>query len=884
MLYHAGVSWAHGALLSVDTFFTLSGFLITTLLLAEWRRHGWVSIPRFWQRRATRLLPALFVMVAVVALTARWWAEPGPLAQLRNDGAATLIYATNWEQVRSGVGYFDAFAEPSPLRHAWTLAIEEQYYLVWPVVAAVVLSAAGRWARRRGTDPFEAARRAILWTSVAGALASAAWMAWLHSHGASVGRTYFGTDTRAHAILVGAGLAALLAGTTTSEQASVVATFNPRRWTSASAHGRDAGTPQVPHRNRRLLLGGVAAAVVSMGAWTLDLTDAQRNLGGHAAAGLLTAVVIAAAVLGGDSLLRRTLSFRPLRWLGTISYGAYLWHWPVYQLLDEERTGLDGAALLSLRMAVSIGAAALSWNLIERPAMRARVSGRAMAGAALGAVAVLLVAVLVGTSGAGPTQQERYQESLEETARPPLVPAAPPTPAPPRVEVLGDASATALAAALAAAPPPADGSAPTFELTKPATEAAGTPGPCYLLHQDPTNACADWRTAWPGRAASADLTVLAWGYQEALLLGSVDLYSAPVAVDGALEEVVTLLATPERPLALVSLPAQLHTDEARAASTWTPEQSFVIEQVTLALHSLATRFPDRVRVLDLGDLLCPAGVVCSPVAAGLHVGPTIDATLAPTVASWLGAQVPALLPAHGAPVAADYTRTLVVGDSVGWTLGYGWYGDPETGAGPADDDRVRIWNRAYLACELGDTPRVESGELGPAKTGCVGWRDEWRADAMAFDADVSLVVVGAWDLFDREIGGRVVPFGDPAHDQYLLATLESAVASLTAGGAPVAFVTQSARQGGPDVFTSGMSDTERATHWNGLLGQVAAAHPGVVHVIDLATHLCPSAPCPEQLDGATLRYDELHLTTDGAHAVAAWLAPQLRALHTGTPN
>ncbi|HTT87637.1 MAG TPA: acyltransferase, partial [Acidimicrobiales bacterium] len=193
LLYHAGVPGVGGGLLGVDVFFVLSGFLITSLLCAEHATSGGLRLRRFWARRARRLLPALFILLLGVAAYARVFSGSVDGAAIRADALATLLYVANWHFIASSQGYF-AQASASPLLHAWSLAVEEQYYLVWPLVAVLVL--------RRG------GRRALGWVAGVGAAASASLMAVLYVVGVSTDRLYYGTDTRAQALLVGSLLGA----------------------------------------------------------------------------------------------------------------------------------------------------------------------------------------------------------------------------------------------------------------------------------------------------------------------------------------------------------------------------------------------------------------------------------------------------------------------------------------------------------------------------------------------------------------------------------------------------------------------------------------------------------------------------------------------------
>src|SRR4051794_40775615 len=200
---HAGY-FTGGGVLSLDTFFALSGFLITGLLLREWQRREGIDLLAFWARRARRLLPALFVVLAAVVVYAAFVASPLGLDTLRGDVLSTLGYSANWRFVLSGQSYFSSFTTPSPVLHMWSLAVEEQFYLVWPLVVLGVL-----WLARRRLS----ATGAIVVVGVVaggGGGASAVPMALLFTPRGDVSRVYYGTDTRAQAMLVGAVLAVVV--------------------------------------------------------------------------------------------------------------------------------------------------------------------------------------------------------------------------------------------------------------------------------------------------------------------------------------------------------------------------------------------------------------------------------------------------------------------------------------------------------------------------------------------------------------------------------------------------------------------------------------------------------------------------------------------------
>jgi peptidoglycan/LPS O-acetylase OafA/YrhL len=197
LLYHAGQSWAIGGYLGVDAFFVLSGFLITTLLVTEWGSRGRIDLARFWLRRAKRLLPALGVVILGIVTYAAVFAAPAEIGKIRGDGIGSILYVANWKFVFSGQSYFDQFTQPSPFRHMWSLAIEEQFYLVWPLIVFGIL-----W--------FTRSLRWLLGLSIAMIAGSAVLMAVLYVPGTDPSRVYYGTDTRAQSLLMGAVAAILV--------------------------------------------------------------------------------------------------------------------------------------------------------------------------------------------------------------------------------------------------------------------------------------------------------------------------------------------------------------------------------------------------------------------------------------------------------------------------------------------------------------------------------------------------------------------------------------------------------------------------------------------------------------------------------------------------
>jgi peptidoglycan/LPS O-acetylase OafA/YrhL len=329
LAFHTGAGWAAGGFLGVDLFFVLSGFLISGLLVAEWERRQQVSLRRFYARRALRLLPAVLVLCAVLLII-------GPVATgvdarnaLWKGVAGTVFYFANWQQAFGLLPLFQL------TDHTWSLAIEEQFYLVWPPVLLLTLT----WARRRRLDPITAAITVALALAAASALLRLA----LWHGAASVDRLYYGTDTRADSLLIGAGLGL------------------------AFATGRLAwGRRLLPALAPWALIG----ILVIFG--FVHREDPALYLGGLTAIAALGAIVIGGVALAPDSPVGRLLALPQLVAIGRISYGIYLWHWPIFRYLHEAELGLGWWETQLVRIAVTLGVATTSFFVVERPLLRLR--------------------------------------------------------------------------------------------------------------------------------------------------------------------------------------------------------------------------------------------------------------------------------------------------------------------------------------------------------------------------------------------------------------------------------------------------------------------------------------------------------------------------------
>jgi peptidoglycan/LPS O-acetylase OafA/YrhL len=383
ILYHLNFTWAEGGLLGVGVFFTLSGYLITDILLNQVNSGG-IRLKSFWMARARRLLPALFLMLIVVTA---WVTLIGPHQppDFRSAALSAAAYFNNWWLIVHDVSYFERFAPPSPLNHLWSLSVEEQFYIVWPFLLMLGLRLVPEGVRKTGVRPRLAA------VTAAFAVASGILMAILYSPSLDPSRVYYGTDTRALELLAGAALAML--------------------WPSRRLHTRIAA----PARHTIEAAGVVGLVVIALMFWRADEFSPFIYRGGFALLALASVLAVA-ALAHPASRLGPIVGCKPMQWIGERSYGIYLWTLPIIVLTTPE--GAQGANLLRalLQVAAIMAVAELSWRYVENPIrhgalgrlwkqwregrlQRERLTRRGWAVASASAVVVMIA--IAGLAGVG---------------------------------------------------------------------------------------------------------------------------------------------------------------------------------------------------------------------------------------------------------------------------------------------------------------------------------------------------------------------------------------------------------------------------------------------------------------------------------------------------
>ena len=644
LAFHGGVAWAGGGLLGVDIFFVLSGFLITSLLVGEWSTSGTVRFRRFYERRARRLLPALFLTMLLVAAYARWFALPSTLSSLRGDAFATLAYVANWRFIATGANYFVRFGPPSPLLHTWSLAVEEQFYLVWPALALVVM-------RRRG-------RRGLAVVAAAGIVVSTTVTVVLFHQGVSVTSLYYGTQTRVQEVMAGALLAVVLPrisrwahpagvvvtpedigdGGAADHRGAAGADGDPTVDGDPEADGDAATTPETETETVRTqgrgrfvpvrhpgwpisVAGGIGLAVLL---WCLHAVSGQNGFlyqGGFLLVAGSTAAVIGMVVVRPNDVLSRVLAVGALGYVGRISYGLYLYHYPMFLMIDGQHTGLSGTPLLLVRLAATAAAAIASYHLVEMPIRNRRALPGRYVLAALPVGLVIVVVALVLTT-VPPPPQVAYQAPKKAGLF--AVPSHPPPGLTSgrhvRILLLGDSLAETLGNGLGV-------QVASWGAT---LDDQGIVG-CDL---DPTTTvniegsitraaqgCADWQQTWKQRIDHQNPDVVAvllgrWEVSDRIIDGHWTRIGEPAwdrVYAAELGSAIRILSSRGAHVVIFTLPYITQTTEAPDGNPWDINQPVRTDEYNALVRRTVARYPKVASVIDLNRMLDPGGVYRSTI-------------------------------------------------------------------------------------------------------------------------------------------------------------------------------------------------------------------------------------------------------------------------------
>ena len=837
MFYHADVGPFHGGFLGVDIFFVLSGYLITSLLLTEYGHWRAIDLRAFWLQRARRLFPALFLMLFVVMVVGARLVEPERLGSLRADALSTLFYVANWRLVASGQSYFDQFLAPSPLVHTWSLAIEEQFYLIFPLLLLLVL----RLGRGR--------RRPLLIAFSALALASATWMAWRFTPGVDPSAVYYSTFTRGQDLFVGATLAGLVFGKDLGGR-------------SRHAFGW-AGTE---------LLGWCAAVALVVACLIASESDARLFRGGFLIVSVAVALVLRAVIIPG-SRLGSVLSWEPARRIGLVSYGLYLWHWPIFIALSPARTGLGSFALAGLRFTLTGAVAYVSYRFLELPIrqgrLRAHLNARWVPAGALASGVVLVATILLSTSAAvGMPGVSAGPGALSTELKPPEAGQI-------SVLVAGDSTARDLAWNV---PPDLT---PGLAVSSSTLTGCGIAVQAIVLGDQVTpeqKQCRGWDREW-SRATSTlqpDIAVLAVGTWEVFdhfvdgKILRVDTPEYRTYLTSVYQRAVQSLGANGRPVVVLDVPCFQRIP-------WSPTgvdvSSFQNDPrraqfVNGVLDDLARVDATQVTVIHQSSVLCSKGVPANlgdgtPLRPdGVHVSAAGGAYLW----HWLEPQLRDLVAARH----RNDKVVLAVGDSVVDSLAQAYRSPLSPG--------LRVIFDARASCGIEPSGTVVQGRLDPTPAECAPWQAEWRTQLARLRPAVLAAFFSIHEARDLAVPGGSLEPGSNSYRAHMNDFLDSLNALAASNGSRLVLVNDPCHAiadfgVGPDPALS--NSPQRQAALNSVLTGYAVSHPQV-RVVDFAAHMCSGAS--GSVEGIRrLRPDGLHFNTSGAVETWPWLAGQLLA-------
>lgn len=833
ILFHGGVSWAQGGFLGVDAFFVISGFLIGTLLLQEFAKWGGIDLRRFWIRRTRRLLPALFLMLGVVCLLAPVLLPDTQLGEFRTQALATLGYVANWAFYFQDTSYFAQFDAPSPLLPMWSLGVEEQFYWLFPVMLVVFAGL----VRSRGRG-----LRVLLGALV---VASAGLMALLYLSGTSQAHIYFNTATRIQEILVGCLLAAILL--------------------------RHRSTRSTRQRTGRAVLPWAvwgAVVVVAVIGWQANESSTWLYLGGFLAFCIAMAVIVATVSRYPDHPITRILQWRGLVAIGLISYGMYLWHWPLMLLLTPDATGLSGLLLFAVRLAAVIAVASLSYFLLERPIrrgeLRRRWGRRAGPVAVVVALGLVLSALFYGTAGAkAPDGIEK--SSTWETK---IVPAAPnQTP----ILLVGDSPGRFMGWYF--------NEAKISDYALSLSTMLGCPildGPGVINGVDlPIPAeCKQWQERWPAAVADsqAEIVVFSNGYWEMIdrrLDGQVVKVGTPEMRNrlfAAWDQVREKTVGKDGKLIMTNAPCYAQTPYRIAGQDPAPVFNDPQRQKWFneVQREYAAKHPDQVSIFDIRSVLCDGDKPRKDTRAdgeplrrdGVHVQGF------GSVALWR-AMKPTL---DAARDAAGRLPLIFVGDSVTHSLA--------TGYQPSSDPRWSVRYAGGVGCYVHYIKVAAGKEFGwPEECDVGDFADAWKREINVPGANAVVIGVAMGDAYDRKDGDSVAKLGTPEFERLAFQEWNEAVdkanpeSPILIAGSPC----RAMADNGTDVQVEVNNDDSRRRQINDLARKFAATNPRVTY-LDLDKATCAD-------DGGTpiagALKDGVHFSPEGAEGVWRTLSPEI---------
>jgi peptidoglycan/LPS O-acetylase OafA/YrhL len=631
VLYHFTPELVPAGFLGVDVFLVLSGFLITSLALEEVDRTKSMSASGFFARRARRLLPASIATIVVVVIVARILDHGSVDSSLRGHAVAALTYIANWWSIAQQNSYQAAFGTESPLNHFWSLAVEEQFYLVFPIA---LIGTVALLRRRIGVHRLA---HVALIGAVVGAIASCALMWILRTPGSDPSRVYLGTDTRSQALFVGIAIACIVRlRPVKSLRAVTRATLTAAALVALAA------------------LVGIAS--------TADFRSDWLYTGGFLFIAIATGIVVL-ALNGHDSFFTKALSFRWLRTLGLVSYGLYLWHWPIKVFVTGERLHLSDdqtgrIELFVIRVALTAVATALSWYLIEQPFRRRKPASteatatkrpsRIYGGlGAIGATALVLGIVWFGAAPSAPAPTDFSSNVAPSTG------AAKNADPPISLLWFGDSVAWTIGGGIVEFPWPTGYDSP-FDPTRIVIWNKGI-SECSFMQQQTKSfgilrsgggSCVGWETNWRDASASFSPDAIVWSgalrdTYDVLVNGTWVAFGSPewIALYNAELDKAAAIATENGiPLVIVSqadpkvLPDEKREDSLTASNIGKFTQLRQIQREYALVNS------DTTVSIDLNELLCAGGPCEELTPSGktiridhLHYSTAGAAHIAPTV-------------------------------------------------------------------------------------------------------------------------------------------------------------------------------------------------------------------------------------------------------------